>query len=131
MSKRSRKTKARRVAGKKLSIMREVDYIVRRAQSCDSRVVTLGPLVFFSTDTGDAWMLDPEDSMALCLARDGSRMLVNIKETEERYAIEWSSIYRIDGDVMTFLDRSGRQKSILGYPTEEIGRAIRRLTGSQ
>ena len=52
-------------------VLREVDYIVKRAARCDPRFVTLGQLLFFSTDTGDAWMLDPEDHLALCLATAG------------------------------------------------------------
>jgi len=46
----------------------------------------LGQLVFFSTETGDAWLLDPEDRMALCLAKEGSRLPVQIVETATRYA---------------------------------------------
>src|SRR5260370_11038447 len=30
-----------------------------RAAQYDASFVTAGPLVFFSTETGDAWMLDP------------------------------------------------------------------------
>src|ERR1700736_5190448 len=45
-------------------VLREVDYIVERAARCDPRFVTLGQLLFFSTDTGGAWMLDPEDHFA-------------------------------------------------------------------
>jgi len=56
------------------AIMREVDYVVGRALQQDSRVVTFGPLVFFSTQTGDAWVLDPADRFATCLARGGSRL---------------------------------------------------------
>jgi hypothetical protein len=33
--------------------------------------VTVGPLVLFSTETGDAWLLDPADHLAARLARDG------------------------------------------------------------
>jgi hypothetical protein len=39
-------------------VLREVDYIVECAAQCDARCVTLGQLLFFSTDTGDAWMLE-------------------------------------------------------------------------
>lgn len=100
--------------------------MVARAVARERRVVTLGPLVLFSTDTGDAWMLDPADSLALCLARDGDALPINIMETEERFAVDWTHSYRIDGAVMTVIDRSGRSRAILGYPTREIGRAIRR-----
>ena len=32
------------------AINKEVDYIVRRAKEHDARIVSLGPLVFFSTE---------------------------------------------------------------------------------
>ncbi len=85
-------------------VLREVDYIVERAARCDPRFVTLGQLLFFSTDTGDAWMLDPEDHLALCLAKAGSRVAVQIVETVTRYAIEWTASYRFEGDAFVVTD---------------------------
>ncbi len=55
------------------AIRREIDYIIGRVLRLEGRVVSLGPLIFFSTDSGDAWMLDPSDGGASCLARDGAR----------------------------------------------------------
>ena len=57
-----------------------------RAAANEFRVVTLGPLVFFSTETGDGWMLDPQDGLANCLARDGDPLPVDIKETDDSAA---------------------------------------------
>src|SRR5436853_5142502 len=76
MAKKSRSRKARfpRVSLKQPNlVLREVDYIVARAAQFDSRVVTLGQLAFFSTASGDAWMLDPADGLALKLAEKGNR----------------------------------------------------------
>ena len=50
---------ARRVDGKSLRLADEVRYIQRSAADHDGRVVTVGQLVLFSTETGDAWLLDP------------------------------------------------------------------------
>ena len=52
-------TRQRQLSRKQVNIQDEVDYIISRAGECDARVVTLGPLVFFSTEAGDAWLLDP------------------------------------------------------------------------
>jgi hypothetical protein len=65
------KSVGRAQSRKEVSIKGEIDHIVRRAAHYDARVVSLPPLVFFSTETGDAWVLDPEDNLGLCLARDG------------------------------------------------------------
>ena len=119
-------TRARIVSGRNYNITREVQYVGDLAVRNDSRIVTLGPLILFSTGTGDGWMLDPEDHLAVCFARAGSRLPVNIGETDERFAIEWTHAYQIDGQLITFIEPSGRAKTIQGYPTREIEQAIRR-----
>ena len=106
-------------------MLREVDYIVGRAAESDARVVTLAQLVFFSTETGDAWLLDPEDHLALCLARDGSRLPVQIVETATRFALEWTAWYSFEGDAFIVTDGSG-VRAILGYPTAARRAAERR-----
>src|ERR1700674_1381304 len=49
----------RMVDGKTFRLADEVRYILRRAAEHDGRVVTIGQLVLFSTETGDAWLLGP------------------------------------------------------------------------
>jgi IclR helix-turn-helix domain len=47
------------VEAKPLGLAEEVRFIQRRAAEHDGRFVSLGQLVLFSTQTGDAWMLVP------------------------------------------------------------------------
>jgi hypothetical protein len=108
-------------------VLDEVRYIVDLAANRDSRVIGVGPLVFFSTASGDAWVLDPADERALCLARDGSAMRVHVEETAERFAIEWTHHYRIDGSAMVFSAADGKITVIEGYPSDEIRRTARQL----
>src|SRR6266481_8113067 len=61
----------RMVEGKGLRLADEVRYIQRRAAARDGRIGTIGQLILFSTETGDAWLLDPADRLAARLARDG------------------------------------------------------------
>jgi len=72
-------------------------------------------------------MLDPEDGLALCLARAGKAQPFTITETSANFSIEWKASYQIDGDVFIVAERSGRTRSILGYPTGEILRASRQM----
>lgn len=65
MKRRKGRLQTREVRWEEVSIAGEADYIVARAMAEDSRVVSLPPLVFFSTTTGDAWVLDAEDNLAL------------------------------------------------------------------
>ena len=54
----------RLVDGKSFHLADEVRYIQRRAARHDGRVVSIGQLVLFSTETGDAWLLDPSEQLA-------------------------------------------------------------------
>jgi hypothetical protein len=56
--------------------------------------VTVGPLVLFSTETGDAWLLDPSDHLAARLARDGDPEELYFEETEATFAIGWRATTR-------------------------------------
>jgi len=128
MAKKRRNVRYSRVSLKQPNmVLREVDYIVARAAQFDSRVVTLGQLIFFSTTAGDAWMLDPEDGLALKLAEAGDRNPVKIVETANRFAIEWTASYLIDGDAFVTMDGVG-QRVILGYPVQEVTLAQRRIS---
>jgi hypothetical protein len=66
------------VEGKTFRLAEEVRYIQRRAARHDGRIVTLGQLLLFSTETGDAWLLDPSDQLAAPIARDGDPLPVHI-----------------------------------------------------
>ena len=47
----------------------QVRHIQRRAADHDGGIITIGQLVLFSTETGDAWLLDRTDFLAAGLAR--------------------------------------------------------------
>ena len=99
----------------------EVRYIQRRAANHDGRVVIIGQLVLFSTDTGDAWLLDPADRLAARLAREGESEPIHIEETDTTFAIGWKGRYRIVGPAFIYSDEdTGRVATILGYPTDKL-----------
>ena len=126
MKRRKGRLRAREVRWDEVSIAGEAEHIVARAMAEDARVVSLGLLVFFSTATGDAWVLDAEDDLALPLATAGIRLPFAITETRERFAIEWAGTFRIEGDVMIYADHTGTVRRIMGYPTREIASVLAR-----
>jgi len=110
-----------RMEGKQFRLAQEIKYIQRRAAEYDARFVSVGPLVFFSTQTGDAWILDPSDQLAARLARDGDPEPIDFQETDTNFAIGWKGNYHIEGRAFVYADReSGRVTAILGYPTAKI-----------
>jgi len=90
------------IAGKDFHLTDEIDYIQRRAARHDGRLVTVGPLVLFSTETGD-----PEE--------------VYFEENDTTFAIGWKGTYQIDGEAFVFVDHdTARVTTILGYPTSQL-----------
>ena len=109
------------VGGRDFRLVDEVRYVQRWAADHHSRVVTLGQLILFSTETGDAWLLDPADRLAARLARDGASEPIHIEETDTTFAIGWKGRYRIEGPAFVYSDNeSGRATTILGYPTDQL-----------
>ena len=109
------------VDGKGFRLADEVRYIQDKAADHDGRMVTIGQLILFSTDTGDAWLLDITDQLAVRLARDGDPEPIHLEETDTSFAIEWKGHYRIEGPAFVYVDRdTGRVTAILGYPTQKI-----------
>jgi hypothetical protein len=110
-----------RVDGASFHLIDEVHYIQQRAAEQDSRVVTLPPWLLFSTQTGDAWLLEPGDHLAVPLARRGDPLPVYIEETDKTFTIAWLGTYRIEGQAFLYSEQnSGRVRTILGYPIRHI-----------
>lgn len=109
------------IDAKDLYLAAEIRYIQRRAAEHDGRWVMLGSLALFSTEAGDAWLLDPEDHVAARLARNGDPEDIYIEETTTRFGIGWKGNYRIDGDAFVYIEKdSGRITAILGLPVRRI-----------
>jgi hypothetical protein len=103
----------------------ELRSIRHRAAERDRRIISIGPLVLFSTETGDAWILDPADHLAARLACDGDPLPVYIEETDTHYAIGRQGRYRIEADAFIYEDNeSQRVIPIHGYPVPRLLRVI-------
>lgn len=114
-----------RLSGENFRLAEEVRLIQQRAAEHDGRIVSIGPLVLFSTDTGDAWILDPADQLAARLAHGGDPLPLYLEETDTNYAIGWQGRYRIDGDTFIYEDNQSRRLSaIRGYPIHRLLRII-------
>ena len=111
----------RSVAGQSFRLADEVRYIQRRAAAGDSRIVSIAQLVLFSTQTGDAWLLDRIDRLAARLARGGESEPIHIEETDTTFTVAWKGRYDINGAAFVYSDRdTGAITTILGYPTEKL-----------
>ncbi len=120
-----RELASKQVPHKSLRIAKEIGHIQHRAAEHDGRIVNIGPLVLFSTQTGDAWILDPTDELAARLAYDGDPLELYVEETGTNYAIGWEGSYRVGKENFVYEDnKTGRLIAIRGYPTKLLLRAI-------
>jgi hypothetical protein len=109
------------VDGRSWRLADEVRYIQRHAAQHHGRFVSVGSLALFSTDSGDAWLLDPSERLAARLARDGEPESVHIEESDTSFAVAWPGHYRIEGAAFIYGDHdSARVITILGYPSDQI-----------
>src|ERR1700751_308086 len=109
------------VDGKSFRLADEVRYIQRRAADHTGRVISIGQRILFSSESGDAGLLDPSGQLAARLAREGAPEPAHIDETDPTFAIGWKGHYRIDGPAFIYVDRdTGRTSPILGYPTHQL-----------
>lgn len=95
------------------------------------RVLLDTNIVNFILDWGEA-IHDGGDIPAHVSGRDAEDILalrdiwLADGETPKRFAIEWGGSFRIVGDAMIFTDNQGSSRTIFGYPTREVGNAIRK-----
>ena len=123
-------TRGHGLRGDEMSFIEEARRIQSKALGGEACVIRLDQIVFFSTESGDAWMLDPEDGYAVCLARDFEPRRIPIQETPAKLAIEWNADYTIEGGAFTVVERHGSARTIMGYPTGEIQRLARESPAS-
>jgi cell division topological specificity factor MinE len=109
--------------GKNFRLTDEVRYILSRAAAHDGRIVSRDQIILFSTETGDAWLLDPADHLAARLALNGDPEPFHIEENETTFTIDWKGRYRIEGAAFVYMDReTGRLATIHGYPTHKLAK---------
>src|ERR1700745_642022 len=82
------------IGGRDFRLADEVRYIQRQAAHQQGRIVTVGQLIMFATETGEAGLPPPADRLAARLARAGNSEPIHIEETDTTLAIGWKGRYR-------------------------------------
>ncbi len=105
----------------------ECEIILRAAQEGIDKIVVTGPevlpvpFVLFASQ-GDAWLLDPEENLALCLMFRGQKMERVFRDSARQIEIAWDGPFRLDGEgfaVHTEHPDIGA-RVVLGYPLDEL-----------
>jgi hypothetical protein len=88
----------------------------------------VGPFVLFSTGVGDAWVLEPDESIAMCLVWQGDRQEIGINDGPTRMEIAWDCEYELLGDFFRVESEHPviGSRAIGGYPLEAVRKLLDR-----
>ena len=84
--------------------------------------------MLFSTETGDAWLLDPSDQLAARLARDGDPEPFHIEENETTFTIDWKGSYHIEGAAFVYMDRETGRLATISYAQTNSGELMLKIS---
>ena len=83
-------------------------------------IIRLNELILFSTETGDAWIIDTDNNFAVCLVKAGIKQKYKLIDAANQFGFDWDYGYQIDGDKFTVINKMGGIRTIIGYPLKEI-----------
>ncbi|AXW24570.1 hypothetical protein [Ralstonia solanacearum] len=85
-----------------------------------------GPLILFSTTDGDAWLLEPNEEVCICLAWHGTKGEFGVNDAGQHLLIDWDGSYELCGNFfcVNMDNEEIGVRMIGGYPIEELRQAI-------
>lgn len=112
----------------KLTLMSGVEEIQAEAKQKKETSRELGVFFFFSTNQGDAWLMEMTDCDCVQLARGGEALLPPIDENSETIEINWSHVFELRNKKVQLVDYSDKSVSFLDdAPTKKLNAAVRRI----
>lgn len=112
----------------KLTLMSGVEAIQVEAKQKREANRELGVFFFFSTQKGDAWLLEMTDCDCVQLASGGEPLLPPIDENSETIEINWSHIFKLRNQKVQITAYSDNSAFFLdGAPTKKLNAAMRRI----
>ena len=110
-----------------LSLRSEVEKLQKAAVERRNSLYTLGVFVFFTTDTGDGWLLEVSEMDALQVARDGQILEVEIEENAETIEVNWSHKFSMKNNIFQVRDyKSKESASYPDYPGNRLAKAVKK-----
>ena len=88
----------------------------------------VGPFVLFSTGIGDAWLLEPDEQLAMRLAWQGAPQEIGIRDDPGRMELAWDGGYELLGDFFRVESEHPLigVRAIGGYPLGQLRELIDR-----
>jgi hypothetical protein len=114
------RTSQRILSADEIDYTAEAERVQQRAGRNEPSAIRLGPLLFFSTASGDAWMIDVLDGEAACLAAAGAAQPIPIVDELKKTGIAWPSRHRFEGETFVVIGNDGATRAYHDYPNAQI-----------
>lgn len=115
--------------GKKLKDMEikgRAQIAVLHAVRGEDHLESTGNFIFLATTTGEAWMLDHRENLALMLAEKGQPLDYQIKENSKQFSVKWSAKFFIKDDSFVAV-KDGIESHFANYPLARLKELIENL----
>jgi hypothetical protein len=112
----------------KLTLTEGVEVIQRLAKDKKNEFREIGVFLFYSTEQGDAWLLEVTESDCVQVANGGKALEMSIDENPETIEIDWSHTFSIVDKkfkITSYLDKEVTELS--DAPCQKINAAIKRI----
>ena len=112
-----------------ISLSVEVEKIRKFASEKKEKVLSIGVFILFSSESGDAWLLEISDMDALKVSENGEDLEFKIEENPETLEINWSHRFAIKKKkfvVRSYINKS--EETYSNYPTHRIISLLKRIT---
>lgn len=110
------------------SVKAEVEKIQKNAVAKKTAVLALGVFVLFSTDTGDAWLLEVTEMDAIQVAQDGNALAVQIEENPETIEINWTHKFEVKDKKFILTSYSDKSEQVReDYPAHTILSTVKKI----
>jgi hypothetical protein len=114
------------------TILSECEAIIAAELRGESKVVMTSagvacpPFVLFSTGIGDAWVLEPDEALAMCLVWQGSSQAIGLRDDPARLEVEWDATYELVGDFFRLESEHPLigTRAIGGYPLHVVRKVL-------
>jgi hypothetical protein len=98
----------------------EISKLQQKAADKTAVMWTKGVFVFFSTEEGDAWVLEASGNDALQVAEAGQLIKVDVAQTDDAIEVTWSHQFAIRKDFTVSAYADQRRSVYTGYPAARI-----------
>jgi len=121
-------TQSAQLQSQKVSINDEVAKLQAAAANREETMRVIGVFIFFSTNNGDAWLLELTEMDAVMVATGGEKIAVEINESPETIEVNWSHQFTIKDKTFTttaYADKAVETHS--NAPSASITATIKKL----